>query len=140
MSAAFGSRYDPLVQAVLSLFALSRPRHLNIELAETIFILLHNIAEQQRQALGRVGAQNNRIGQLLLGNPVHAIAVGLLGCANWQIGHSLTPIFTVQLSLARRYSKVLKVSDTIPDLAGSENFDASHIAKAIQCRSLDRRM
>ena len=39
---------------------------------------------------------------------------------------------------ARAYHKILKVARTVADLSGSDEIGPSHVAEAIQYRSMDR--
>jgi magnesium chelatase family protein len=69
----------------------------------------------------------------LPGNKVHEV------CGINQAGQVLLKTAMQKLNLsARAYDRILKVSRTIADMAGSDDIQIEHLAEAIHYRSLDR--
>ena len=69
----------------------------------------------------------------LPGNKVHEV------CGINQAGQILLKTAMQKLNLsARAYDRILKVSRTIADMAGSDDIQIEHLAEAIHYRSLDR--
>ena len=60
-------------------------------------------------------------------------------CVINQAGENLLKRSMEKLNLsARAYHRILKVSRTVADLAGSDDIKVEHLAEAIHYRSLDR--
>ena len=91
------------------------------------------IAARERQAARFEGTQglyaNAQMGSKLLKEV----------CVVSNVGMNLLKTAMERLNLsARAYDRILKVSRTIADLAGTEEIRPEHLAEAIQYRSLDR--
>ena len=79
-------------------------------------------------------------GKKIFSNSKMSSAITKKYCTLDQDGENMLKMAFENLSLsARAYDKILKVARTIADLDGSENITVSHLAEAIQYRSMDKK-
>ena len=98
----------------------------SIEIRERV-IIARKIQEDRLQANGIFNNAQMSSKQVKEVCVINAAGQNLLNKAMNKLGLS-----------ARAYDRILKVSRTIADLAGSEDIKVEHLAEAIQYRSLDR--
>lgn len=102
------------------------------ESSQSIRTRVNRARDVQRQRLGEFG--------LFANAQMQSRHIGRF-CRLDESSESLLEQVTSRLGLsARSYTRILKLSRTIADLAGSENIERQHLAEAIQYRGLDRKI
>jgi magnesium chelatase family protein len=95
-------------------------------------------ADVRARVLAARARQHARVGQLNAELPARVVR---RVCRIDARGEHLLEAASERLGLsARAYTRILRVARTIADLAGDERIGTTHLAEAIQYRSLDRRI